>query len=286
MTMIPLHKPHYDLSPGHEFKGDPVSCVTQTSQKMSNHMQQGANSVWKKTLQTNTRNTIMHYNTQHRNNTSNSVLKLHSAGDIQSPNHKKTTRCWLMCASLHRNTPTKKHPETSSVNAVASNDETKNNLYNWWLPSWMNWDTWPSWPPNWLKLKGELPTFRTTDSLFFHVPHGSRVGDVDEENYETRKQAFARRPTRHRQKCIVSGSFTGAPEVWFICKQRATKANTDGWSHSSKGVSASSPPSMTQEEWEAPRTYVFTFSKGICWITGHQKIKMGKGCTGNLLNTK
>ena len=149
MTMIPWHKPHYDLSPGHEFKGDPVSCLTQTSQNMSNHMQQGANSAWKKTLQTNTRNTIMHYNTQHRNNTSNSALKLHSAGDIQSPNHKKTTRCWLMCASLHRNTRTKKHPETSSVNAVASNDEKKTILYNWWLPSWMNWDTWPSWPPNW-----------------------------------------------------------------------------------------------------------------------------------------
>lgn len=133
----------------------------------------------------------------------------------------------------------------------------------------------------------EFPTFRTTNWMFFvHVSlPGRRLRNVEAFD------GFLRLPTRHRQKCIVSGFSTGALERWSICKQkeRQTLANTDGCSHFSKGSLLRVPPALTEEEWAVPTSS--PFQKGLqdsrklrcCSI---QLDFVAKGCTANLLNTK
>lgn len=84
---------------------------------------------------------------------------------------------------------------------------------------------------------------------------------------------FLRLPTRHRQKCIVSGSFTGAPERWSIWNKKKGK---HWWLLTLfQRVIASSSPSIDRRR--VGSTYVFTFSKGP---TEHQKIKMQFNPTG------
>lgn len=110
--------------------------------------------------------------TTHQTLPQNNILAGES-GDIQSPNQKKTTRCWLMRAS-HRKSPTNKHPEASSVNAVASNDIRRQLLPLQLvtpLPEWTGTLGHLGHLTRRNYIKGGIPNFSNHRShVFFHVP--------------------------------------------------------------------------------------------------------------------
>ena len=279
LKMIPFYRPHYQLSSGHEFQGDPVSHKDlRTEHFKTTCSKERIVCERKPSKQTPCRNTITVciYNNalpqQHRNNISNSASKLHSDWwiwwhSIAKPENNDTLLTYLC---IPQKDPNKQAPKSLFCQRCCLEWREENNPLQLVtsLPEWTGTLGHLGHLTRRNYIKGGIPNFSNHRShVFFMFPSMSKVEECRGLWW------FLRLLTRHRQKCIVSGSFTGAPERWSIWNKKKGK---HWWLLTLfQRVIASSSPSIDRRR--VGSTYVFTFSKGP---TEHQKIKMQFNPTG------
>lgn len=172
----------------------------------------------------------------------------------------------------HRKSPTNKHPEASSVNAVASSDIRRQLLPLQLVTSLPEWTGTLGHLGHLTKrnyIKGGIPNFSNHRShVFFHVPF--RV-----EGWGMSRHLMVFYVCRHGIDRNAS-SLVPWQEPWKDDEFANQKKGKHWWLLTLfEKVIASSSPSI---DWRrVGSTYVFTFSKGP---TGHQKIKMQFNPTG------